>query len=486
MLAAIPAVLDGEPLTREALAARGGGARGGGGAGREARRRLRRPAQARGVHRRPVLRAVRRAARALHAARRRWLDGFTPPGPDEAAAADVVRTYLAAYGPAPREQFQRWFGMTSPAEAGRWIRALGDEVAEVDVEGAPGWMLAADVEEAAAAVPAGVVRLLPGFDQYVVGAPRDAEAVLAAAHRARVYRPQGWLSPGGARRRADRRRLEARARRARRDRHGRTVRTAHGCAAGGRGGRGGAARRRSSAGRSRSAGTERASYERPLRSTRDGEQVDVGVDEPRPGRAPPHRAAAPGSDAPASRSIEAIVAAAILASSRSACSPGIDGAASSSGREKARSVGERRSPSRIRSACTAMRAVDLPELRADADGERRRHRVHGQVGGRLDLRHERRHGLLHVRWRQGRLPAAAHHRDVHDGRHSARLRVRAANRLVAPPVGSAGGNNGTLAVQVKNRDALGEPNVTVSIDGDDREPQRHQGDQRRSAARCSR
>jgi hypothetical protein len=56
-------------------------------------------------------------------------------------------------------------------------------------------MLAADVEAAARAEPAGVVRLLPGFDQYVVAAPRDAEAVLAAAHRARVYRPQGWLSP---------------------------------------------------------------------------------------------------------------------------------------------------------------------------------------------------------------------------------------------------------------------------------------------------
>jgi len=56
-------------------------------------------------------------------------------------------------------------------------------------------MLAADVEEAAAAEPSGVIRLLPGFDHYVIAAPRDAEAVLAAEHRARVYRAQGWLSP---------------------------------------------------------------------------------------------------------------------------------------------------------------------------------------------------------------------------------------------------------------------------------------------------
>ena len=116
--------------------------------------------------------------------------GVTPADGEEAAHR-VVRTYLAAYGPAPREQFQRWFGMQSPAEAGRWLQALGDEVTEVE----QGWMLAADAAEAAAAEPAGAVRLLPAFDPYVVAAPRKADAVLAAAHRAEVYRPQGWLSP---------------------------------------------------------------------------------------------------------------------------------------------------------------------------------------------------------------------------------------------------------------------------------------------------
>jgi hypothetical protein len=102
---------------------------------------------------------------------------------------------LRAYGPAPREQFQRWLGMTSPAEAGRWIAALSEAVVEVDVEGSRGWMLAVDVEAAARAEPAGVVRLLPAFDHYVVAAPRDADAVLPERHRARVYRSQGWLSP---------------------------------------------------------------------------------------------------------------------------------------------------------------------------------------------------------------------------------------------------------------------------------------------------
>jgi hypothetical protein len=116
--------------------------------------------------------------------------GVEPADQDESARA-VVRTYLAAYGPAPREQFQRWFGMRSPAEAGRWLAELGDEAEET----ALGWMLAADVREAAAAEPAGAVRLLPAFDPYVVAAPRKEDAVLAADRRAAVFRPQGWLSP---------------------------------------------------------------------------------------------------------------------------------------------------------------------------------------------------------------------------------------------------------------------------------------------------
>ncbi len=194
MLGAIPEVLDGAPLTREALAVAVAERVGdealaeklGGGFGD-----LLKPAAFTGdlcfaPSDGRLVRFTRPAS---------WVPGFTPPGPDEAASAALLRTYLHAYGPAPREQFQRWFGMTSPAEAGRWIAALGDDVCEVDVEGSRGWMLAADVEAAAAAEPSGVVRLLPGFDHYVVAAPRDAEAVLPGEHRARVYRPQGWLSP---------------------------------------------------------------------------------------------------------------------------------------------------------------------------------------------------------------------------------------------------------------------------------------------------
>jgi hypothetical protein len=124
----------------------------------------------------------------------RWLPGWEPVE-TEAAIREVVRRYLSAYGPATREEFARWFGTSSPAQAGRLIKGLGEEVASIEVEGVAAWMLAEHVPEAAEAEPAGVVRLLPAFDHYVVAAPRNREAVLPRALKGRVYRPQGWLSP---------------------------------------------------------------------------------------------------------------------------------------------------------------------------------------------------------------------------------------------------------------------------------------------------
>ncbi len=125
----------------------------------------------------------------------RWLAAGWEPAHPAAAMADVVRRHLAVCGPATRESFARWFGMSSAAQAGTLITGLGDEVAAVNVEGQDGWMLAGDVEEAARTQPGGHVALLPAFDQYVVAAPREGTPALAAEQRPRVYRPQGWLSP---------------------------------------------------------------------------------------------------------------------------------------------------------------------------------------------------------------------------------------------------------------------------------------------------
>jgi winged helix DNA-binding protein len=124
----------------------------------------------------------------------RWLAEWQPVE-TEGAAREVTRRYLAAYGPATREEYARWFGTSSPAQAGRLIEGLGEDIASVDIEGSQAWMLAEHIPEVEVAEPSGVVRLLPAFDHYVVAAPRDREAVLPEALKSRVYRPQGWLSP---------------------------------------------------------------------------------------------------------------------------------------------------------------------------------------------------------------------------------------------------------------------------------------------------
>jgi hypothetical protein len=126
----------------------------------------------------------------------RWLD-LGPPVDPESAAAEVTRRFLAANGPATREDYGRWWGST-PAEAGKLIAALGDEVTSVEVDGSSAWLLAEHVEAVRAARPPcqqRTVGLLPAFDQYVVGATRHADHLLPGPFRDRVYRPQGWLTP---------------------------------------------------------------------------------------------------------------------------------------------------------------------------------------------------------------------------------------------------------------------------------------------------
>jgi Winged helix DNA-binding domain len=118
---------------------------------------------------------------------------WSPADPD-AALAEVTRRYLGAGGPATREDLARWWG-GAPAEGGRMLKALGDEVAPVTVAGAPMFLLREHVAEAAAAEPLRSVRLLPGFDQYVIAATLHAEALMPGPFKARVHRPQGWISP---------------------------------------------------------------------------------------------------------------------------------------------------------------------------------------------------------------------------------------------------------------------------------------------------
>ena len=193
MLAAIPRALDGQMLTREELAAAVAEVSGIAHLGeklRESWGALLKLAAFRG----DLCFAPNAGQNVRFARPDQWLGAWEPVETDRAIRV-VTRRYLAAYGPATREEFARWFGATSPARAETLVKRLGEEVTRVELDGTRAWMLTEQVAEAAEATPTRSVRLLPAFDQYVVAAPRDAPAVLPAALKDRVYRPQGWLSP---------------------------------------------------------------------------------------------------------------------------------------------------------------------------------------------------------------------------------------------------------------------------------------------------
>ncbi|HUG13919.1 MAG TPA: winged helix DNA-binding domain-containing protein [Thermomicrobiales bacterium] len=124
---------------------------------------------------------------------------WVPGGIDTPDSADalraVTRRFLAAYAPATAADLALWWGGFGPAPGRRMLAALGDEVVEIDLEGERAFVLTRDLPSMASATIPDTARLLPAFDPWVAGASRDAVAPLAPQHKARVYRPQGWLSP---------------------------------------------------------------------------------------------------------------------------------------------------------------------------------------------------------------------------------------------------------------------------------------------------
>ena len=118
------------------------------------------------------------------------------PESDEAAAIVIV-AYFRAYGPATVENFRNWLtrGRVSARQIRTWFGTLGDRLAEVEVDGESRYVLAADVDALASAKPTTAVRLLPGFDQYVLGPGTEDSHVIPAARRRAVSMQSGWISP---------------------------------------------------------------------------------------------------------------------------------------------------------------------------------------------------------------------------------------------------------------------------------------------------
>ncbi len=141
----------------------------------------------------------------------RWL-GRLPRVETEDAEREILRRFLAAYGPATADDVRRWLGM-SVAKLKRMLRALEDELVEVELSGTPAWLLAVRRRRAA------------GFSEAEVGAApacvrpvrgRLSAPLVARRSRARAedLPPAGLVLAGRARRRPCGRDLGTRAPRA--------------------------------------------------------------------------------------------------------------------------------------------------------------------------------------------------------------------------------------------------------------------------------
>lgn len=183
VIAAVPDVLGGTPMTREELAGAVVTATG--------HADLREPlAQGFGAILKPL--AFRgllcsgppRGRHVTFVAPREWLGPFEPPPADEAIDA-LALAHLGAYGPADAVEFARWFDLR-PALAKRSFARLAPKLTEV-----PGFgFRPSGLPEPE---PAETVHLLPAFDPYVVGSIRQLDR-MSTGPRSAVSRPQGWIS----------------------------------------------------------------------------------------------------------------------------------------------------------------------------------------------------------------------------------------------------------------------------------------------------
>jgi hypothetical protein len=126
-----------------------------------------------------------------------WAPDWLPyPDPD-AAARVAIPAYLGAYGPATPTSFGNWLFRSASGRANlrRWFAAVDDLLVPVDVEGVTAYALPEHLDELAASKPSRAVRLLPAFDQYLLGPGTDDPVVLAPQYRPLVSRAAGWIAP---------------------------------------------------------------------------------------------------------------------------------------------------------------------------------------------------------------------------------------------------------------------------------------------------
>lgn len=121
---------------------------------------------------------------------RGWIGNWQPIEP-QLVLQEIARRYLRAYGPATADDFAFWWGCAKTL-AKKLFQSIEEELEEVEVEGWRAFALRATLPLIQSCEPVEEIHLLPLFDAYTIGVPRDCEPLLAAAYKRQVFNLQGW------------------------------------------------------------------------------------------------------------------------------------------------------------------------------------------------------------------------------------------------------------------------------------------------------
>jgi hypothetical protein len=106
-----------------------------------------------------------------------------------AALTELAVRYLKAHGPAEPADLAFWSGIRL-GDARRAWRGISDRLVEVRTTQGSRWALRSQDDRAGR----GLVRLLPSFDEYLLGW-KDRRLVAPAEHWTQINRGGGWLHP---------------------------------------------------------------------------------------------------------------------------------------------------------------------------------------------------------------------------------------------------------------------------------------------------
>lgn len=127
-----------------------------------------------------------------------YLDGWKGLPEPEDAARVAIPAYLGAHGPASPETFNQWVcrGVLRKGDLKTWFADLAGRgvIVAVEVEGEPVYALASEVDAIASAKPFDDVRLLPAFDQYVLGPGTADQQLIGADRRGAISKSAGWIA----------------------------------------------------------------------------------------------------------------------------------------------------------------------------------------------------------------------------------------------------------------------------------------------------